>query len=146
MPDAAPLFGARTSVTTSIPPEQAPGWIGNALDVRPDWHYERAGSRQHYVAEAWLGGRFVGRAYGWYEDGSRLVLEKIEVEEAFRSQGHGAAMIEVLRQKARDAGCVDFLIKGVRADNARAIRLYESLGARASGTPGALIDFVVSPP
>lgn len=133
-------------MNTSTPPDQARDRSGSALDIRPDWHYEHAGNRRHYVVEASLGGRFVGRAYGWYEEGSRLVLEKIEVEEAFRSQGHGAALIEVLRQKARDAGCVDFLIKGVRAENAGAIRLYESLGARASGKSGALIDFVVSPP
>ena len=118
----------------------------SVLQLKADWHYEASGQRQHYVIEAWLDGRLAGRAYGWFEPGADFVLEKIEIDSAQRSRGHGTAVIERLRAKARETGCRDFVIKGVRAANIRAIRLYESMGARPVRTSDTLISFVISPP
>ena len=42
--------------------------------------------------------------------------------------------------------CREFVIQGVRANNLRAIRLYESLGAVRMPSAGALQTFVIAPP
>ena len=88
----------------------------------------------------------MGRAYGWFEAGSCFVLEKIEVDRGSRSRGFGTAVIEQLRLKAREMGCRDFRIQGVRAANSRAIALYKSMGATAVETSPSLYAFVISPP
>lgn len=116
------------------------------LQLKARWDLERVGERRHYVVEAWLDDAFAGRAHGWFEPGAEFVLEKIEVEPAQRSRGYGSTLIDGLRAKAREAGCREFVIKGVRARNRGAIRLYESMGARAVRTSSDLYAFVISPP
>ncbi|GGZ52823.1 hypothetical protein GCM10008101_02420 [Lysobacter xinjiangensis] len=118
----------------------------NVLQLKADWQYEESEHRQHYVIEAWLDGELAGRAYGWFQPGAEFVLEKIEVDRAQRSRGYGTAVIEQLRAKAREKGCREFVIKGVRAANTRAIRLYESMGAQPVRTSDTLISFVIAPP
>lgn len=117
-----------------------------ALQLRANWQFEESEQRQHYVIEAWLDGRLAGRAHGWFERGAQFVLEKIEVDRSHRSRGYGTAVIEQLRAKAREKDCREFVIKGVRANNLRAIRLYESLGAVPVRTSEQLFAFVISPP
>ena len=116
------------------------------LRLKADWNFEEAGERRHYLVEAWLAGRCVGRAHGWFERGAQFVLEKIEIDRDRRSQGHGSAVIRELRTKARQMDCSEFVIKGVRRANEGAIRLYESLGAVPVPTPGELCSFVIAPP
>ena len=102
--------------------------------------------RQHYTIQAWLGRELVGRAHGWFEPGARFMLEKVELAPRHRSKGHGTALIEVLRAKARESGCTEFVFHGVRAANHGAIRLYESMGARGVPKSDELLDFVITPP
>lgn len=116
------------------------------LHLKANWQYEQSGARQHYLIEAWLDGQRAGRAYGWFEPGGRFVLEKIELDRAHRSKGYGTAVIELLRAKARERGCTEFVIQGVRVANRRAIRLYESLGAVPQPTSSQLVSFVIAPP
>lgn len=116
------------------------------LHLEADWRFEESGQRRHYVIEAMLDGVLAGRAYGWFEPGGQFVLEKIEVERAQRSKGYGTRVIEQLRAKAREKDCREFVIKGVRASNVRAIRLYESLGAKGVPTSAHLLSFVIAPP
>jgi len=118
----------------------------SVLQLKADWHFDESGPRRHYVIEAWLDGRRAGRAYGWFEPGADFVLEKIEVDRVHRSRGYGSAVIGQLRAKAREMACREFVIKGVRAANTRAIRLYESMGARPVRTSDTLLSFVISPP
>lgn len=115
------------------------------FEFEADWEYEVHGRRRHYVVEARLDGAFAGRAYGWFEPGRQLVLQKIEVEEAVRSRGCGSAIIALLRGRARRARCTELVIAGVRPSNRGAIRLYESLGARCIQDGGALRSFVLTP-
>lgn len=117
-----------------------------AIQLRANWRFEESEQRQHYLIEAWLDGRCAGRAHGWFEKGGQFVLEKIEVDRAQRSKGYGSAVIEQLRAKAREKGCREFVIQGVRAGNRRAIKLYESLGAVAVRTSDTLYSFVIAPP
>lgn len=74
------------------------------------------------------------------------MLEKIEIDPGQRSRGYGTAVIEQLRQKARDKGCLEFVIQNVRSTNRRAISLYEAMGARTVQTSAHLYAFVISPP
>ncbi|WP_245156516.1 GNAT family N-acetyltransferase [Agrilutibacter solisilvae] len=96
--------------------------------------------------EPWLDGRRVGRAYGWFDPGELFVLEKIEIDPGQRSRGYGSAVIEQLRQKAREKGCREFVIQNVRSTNRRAISLYEAMGAKAVQTSAQLYSFVIAPP
>lgn len=116
------------------------------LHLDANWLYEESGQRKHYVIEARLGGRRTGRAHGWFEEGGAFVLEKIEVDRSQRSKGYGSAVIEQLRAKAREKRCNEFVIQGVRAANRRAIRLYESLGAKPVQTRAGVFSYVISPP
>jgi GNAT superfamily N-acetyltransferase len=114
--------------------------------LKADWHYEKSGERQHYVIEAWIENELGGRAHGWFQPGSRFVLEKIEMTRPHRSKGYGTFLIQELRAKARENGCVELVIQGVRATNRRAIKLYTSLGASSVVTSDDLREFVISPP
>lgn len=116
------------------------------LHLEPDWRLEENGPRQYYLVEALLDGRRAGLAHGWFEPAGAFVLEKIEIDPPERSKGHGRALLGLLRAKAREQGCREFVIKGVRAANHGAIRLYESLGAVAGPASDDLRSFVISPP
>jgi GNAT superfamily N-acetyltransferase len=116
------------------------------LRLKPDWAYELDGCRRHYTIQAWLGRELAGRAHGWFQPGGRFLVEKIEIERRHRSKGHGSAVIEALRIKARESGCTEFVFGGVREANSLAIRLYESMGARPVPKSDGLLDFVISRP
>lgn len=116
------------------------------LELKADWRFEESEQRRHYVIEPWLDGRRVGRAHGWFEPLGSFVLEKIEIDPKQRSRGYGSAVIEQLRQKARDKECRELVIKNVRSTNRRAISLYEAMGAKALPTSESLWAFVISPP
>lgn len=116
------------------------------LHLDADWEYEQDGDRQHYVVKALLERKLIGRAHGWFAPGARFVLDKIEMAPGHRSKGHGTALIEMLRAKARTEACTDFVIQSVQASNQRAIKLYESLGARAGENADGQGEFVISPP
>lgn len=114
--------------------------------LEANWCLDTDGDRRHYLLEARTDGVRIGLAHGWFAPGDRLILEKIEVDRRLRSKGCGTALIECLRAKARDEACDRLVIRGVRAANHRAIRLYESLGARRQQGSGDLQDYVLAPP
>ncbi|MBP6534000.1 MAG: GNAT family N-acetyltransferase [Arenimonas sp.] len=116
------------------------------LDLKPDWHFERDGQRQHYTIQAWQQGQMVGRAHGWFEPDSAFVIDKIEIDRRHRSRGYGSEMISALRSKARSVRCTEFVFSRVMPDNVRAIGLYQSLGAKAIETTTHAFDFRLSPP
>ena len=127
---------------TEIPLDTAPP----PLRLKADWSYALEGPRHHYTMQAWLGRDLAGRAHGWFEPGGRFLLEKIELDRRHRSKGHGTTLIEALRAQARESGCTEFVFGGVREANGRAIRLYESMGARGVPKSDGLLDFVITPP
>lgn len=116
------------------------------LHLDADWEYEQDGDRQHYVVKALIDRKLVGRAHGWFEPGARFVLDKIEMAHGHRSKGHGTAVIEMLRAKARAAGCTEFVLQSVQVSNRRAIKLYESMGAVAGVAVDGLGEYVIAPP
>lgn len=117
-----------------------------SLDITAEWNYGIDGLRHHYLVEARLGLEICGRAHGWFENGGRFVLEKIEIDPAERGRGYGSAVIELMRMKAREEQCSELVFKGVRTANEGAIRLYRALGAQGVPASDGLLDFVLSPP
>lgn len=116
------------------------------LELKPDWHFELDGKRQHYTIQAWQQGKMVGRAHGWFEPDSAFVIDKIEISKRHRSRGYGSTLISALRSKARAVRCKEFVFSRVMPDNVRAIGLYQSLGAKAVETTTHALDFSLSPP
>jgi ribosomal protein S18 acetylase RimI-like enzyme len=116
------------------------------LELKPDWHFERDGQRQHYTIQAWQQGQMVGRAHGWFEPDSAFVIDKIEIDRRHRSRGYGSTLISALRSKARALRCKEFVFSRVMPDNVRAIGLYQSLGAKAFETTTHAFDYRLSPP
>ena len=116
------------------------------LDIKADWLFDEVGEQKHYTIQAWQDGRIIGRAHGWFEPRSEFVIEKIEIGHRYRSKGYGSVLIRALRQKARSLHCKDFVFRSVRANNHRAIVLYESMGAAAQEESHGPVDFVIAPP
>ena len=116
------------------------------FQIDANWRFDTEGARRHYLIEGRVDGSTIARAHGWFVPGDRLILEKIEVDPRMRSKGCGTALIDCLRTKAREEGCETLVIRGVRAANHRAIRLYESMGAKPAPAGSDLQDFLLSPP
>lgn len=98
------------------------------------------------VAEAWrvgglwlvatIDGRIVGELSG--RPGSRRRIAHrlrfgLSVESAWRGQGIGRALIEVMLEWARANERIEKVVLGVFADNTRAISLYRSMGFEEEG-------------
>ena len=66
-------------------------------------------------------------------------ITSVAVDAKFAGQGHGRRLVEAAEAAAREAGC-DRVRLEVRADNARAARLYEQAGYRAYDTVGDYYD------
>lgn len=94
---------------------------------------EAVRERQLYVAK--LGGMAVGyvllklRTYDWSGMVRRKVMlvDEICVEEAFRGQGIGKAMMEDIHALARAFGCTDLQL-GVYPQNDGAVVFYQKCG------------------
>jgi len=117
-----------------------------SLRLKANWNYDAFGNRQYYTLQAFVGRERVAHAHGWFETAGRFAVEKIETSPRHRSLGYGSTMVEAMRVHARECGCLEFAFQGVRRENLRAIRLYESLGARTAPGAGDLLDFVIAPP
>ena len=113
------------------------------IELDPQWHYAESPGRQHYLLKAKLGRHVIGRAHGWYASQDRFVIEKIEIDRAYRSQGHGKTMIAALLAYARSQQCEQLAFTGVMRKNEGAILLYRTLGAEAGPYSNERCDFVL---
>ncbi|MBS0227015.1 MAG: GNAT family N-acetyltransferase [Proteobacteria bacterium] len=116
------------------------------LTLKSDWNYAVSDNRCHYLVKAVHRNRVIGRAHGWFSPNSLFVLQKIELNQQHRSRGYGSAMIQELREKARNQNCSSFIFSEVQRSNTRAIRLYESLKATPTDCSGEVCAFVLTPP
>jgi ribosomal protein S18 acetylase RimI-like enzyme len=66
-------------------------------------------------------------------------LEDVFVDESARGNGHGRTLVTAAIQRARSRGCARIQLDANR-DNGPAIKLYESLGFRASHNPAKFGD------
>nr|WP_165782409.1 GNAT family N-acetyltransferase [Lysobacter silvestris] len=116
------------------------------ITLKANWSCAIVGDKHHFLVKALRNKIIIGRAHGWFAPNAAFVLEKIELSHRYRSRGYGTAIVEELRLKARANGCSTFVFSGVRPDNSRAIKLYESFNAVPSGNPGDTLDYVITPP
>ncbi len=116
------------------------------LTLKADWNYAISDNRRHYLVKAIHRNRIIGRAHGWFSPNSLFVLEKIELNQQYRSRGYGTSIIQELREEARNQSCSSFIFSGVQRNNIRAIRLYESLNATPADSSAEVCEFVLTPP
>ena len=84
-----------------------------------------------FLAAETAGGEFAGYA-GMQAAGGEGYVANIAVEPGFRGRGCGRLLTQGLIEAAAGAGC-EFISLEVRASNAAAIALYESLGFTLAG-------------
>lgn len=116
------------------------------LTLKADWNYAVSDNRRHYLVKAIHRNRVIGRAHGWFSPNSLFVLQKIELNRQHRSRGYGTAIIQELREEARNQNCSSFVFSEVQRSNTRAIRLYESLKATSTDCSAEVCAFVLTPP
>lgn len=80
---------------------------------------------------AYDGARLVGYCGGWIVDGQVQIL-KVATDLAYRRQGIAAQLIALVASDARNLGAVEMTLE-VRASNAGAQALYETLGMKSLG-------------
>lgn len=71
-------------------------------------------------------GRLIGTVLGGY-DGRRGLVYHLSVDERFRRQGLGQALMEELEQRMRDKGCLKAYLLVTRR-NRGAVEFYEQIG------------------
>lgn len=80
---------------------------------------------------AYDGARLVGYCGGWIVDGQVQIL-KVATDSAYRRQGIAAQLIALVASDARNLGAAEITLE-VRASNAGAQALYETLGMKSLG-------------
>ncbi len=84
-----------------------------------------------YVDDATVG--FVSGVETMHPDkGAEMLLYELGVADAYRRRGVGRALVAALADRARDRGCYGMWVL-TDADNAAAVRTYESAGATSEG-------------
>jgi ribosomal protein S18 acetylase RimI-like enzyme/predicted double-glycine peptidase len=79
-------------------------------------------------------GKLRGYVLVLFHAGTSLArLYSIAVDDRYRGQGLGRALVEAGEEAVRDAGCVDMRLE-VRADNPGSLTLFRNLGYRQFGT------------
>ncbi|RPI34221.1 MAG: GNAT family N-acetyltransferase [Chloroflexota bacterium] len=71
-------------------------------------------------------GKIVGSVIGGF-DGRRGMVYHLAVQQEYRNQGIGAALMDELEARLREKGCIRYYLL-VTADNEGAIRFYENRG------------------
>jgi ribosomal protein S18 acetylase RimI-like enzyme len=66
------------------------------------------------------------------DKGTEMCLYELSVDEPYRRRGIGRALVEALREVARERGCYDLWV-GVDTDNDAALATYRSAGAKDDG-------------
>ncbi|WP_328677772.1 GNAT family N-acetyltransferase [Streptomyces sp. NBC_00322] len=66
------------------------------------------------------------------DKGTEMCLYELSVDEPYRRRGIGRALVEALREVARERGCYDLWV-GVDTDNDPALATYRSAGAKDDG-------------
>jgi len=88
----------------------------------------------NFSLKACIGPKPIGKAHGTCEAKKTFRLTKIGVYEPYRKNGYGTIMINTLIGAAKTKKCAAFIFEGVSDTNVSAIKLYKSLGAKASSS------------
>ena len=89
----------------------------------------------------------MGRIYGYVLhrwDTSELLLYEVDTEEVHQRKGAGKAMIEFLKQMARERGWGSLWVLTAHGDNEPANRLYQAAGGVLEASPANLYVFWIN--
>lgn len=106
---------ARSGPGVQLSRSDQPGELRKKLDRDPDLFL---------VAEE--DDRLIGTVLGGY-DGRRGLIYHLSVDERFRRQGLGQALMEELEERMREKGCLKAYLM-VTKDNPEAVEFYERTG------------------
>lgn len=106
---------ARSGPGVQLSRSDQPGELRKKLDRDPDLFL---------VAEE--DDRLIGTVLGGY-DGRRGLIYHLSVDERFRRQGLGQALMEELEERMREKGCLKAYLM-VTKDNPEAVEFYEQTG------------------
>jgi ribosomal protein S18 acetylase RimI-like enzyme len=104
----------------------------------PQWTDEFLGRPGHHLAIAYVDGQPAGFVSGVEmthpDKGTEMFLYELGVDEPYRRQGIGKALVAALAQLARDRGCYGMWCL-TDADNQAALGAYGATGAAPHSTP-----------
>lgn len=99
---------------------------------RDDWVQRFLREPNHHLCIAYVDGRPAGFVSGVEmahpDKGVEMFLYELGVDEAFRGQGLGAALVGALVDRARNAGCYGMWVL-TEPDNRAALATYAAAGA-----------------
>ncbi|MET7618133.1 GNAT family N-acetyltransferase [Streptomyces sp. NPDC005408] len=104
--------------------------------ARAEWAERFLAAPGHLMLIAYADGAPAGMVSGIEmlhpDKGTEMCLYELSVDEPYRRRGIGGALVEALREVARERGCYDLWV-GVDTDNDPALATYRSTGARDDG-------------
>lgn len=104
--------------------------------ARAEWAERFLAAPGHLMLIAYADGAPAGMVSGIEmlhpDKGTEMCLYELSVDEPYRRRGIGRALVEALREVARERGCYDLWV-GVDTDNDAALATYHSAGAKDDG-------------
>lgn len=106
--------------------EQAGPGIHLGRSDKPDEIHKKLTRDPDLFLLAEKDGRLVGAVLGGF-DGRRGMMYHLAVDQAYRRQGIGVALMDALESRLKDKGCIRYYLL-VTLDNEEALHFYEAKG------------------
>lgn len=111
--------------------------------TRPLWTQRFLTQPEHHLAIAYVDGVPAGFVSGVElthpDKGTEMFLYELGVDDPYRNQGIGRALVDALARRARENGCYGMWVL-TDADNAAALKAYQAAGGTDRG-PSVMLDW-----